>query len=234
MAQNYLVASWQGLVQMLVNLCGKGYYYYHLTDLPISKQHKWGDIDVKMIDKYKTNKSKWQRQRQKANGIANFYYLRWEHIMFVLHTSGKEHEEIQKDDKFSDIRQKPILLQITDLTTFRIQFLEGKIDVTLDRETYVGLKTTLYNVVKTKNIGKIKYEFNKTNGFPAYSGIFKQKKQLAEYVVEQSKKHAVKIQRKDKKGNRNLTIKDLRLNSRKRTVKNFEDPYEELSNENSS
>jgi len=211
--QLYLVASWKALLQMVVNLCGKGYYHYHLTELPINKQNKWGEIDNKIIKKYKTNKSKWQRQRAKAKGIANFYFLRWEHIMIILHTEGVVLEEIVYDDKFSDIRQTPIFLKISELSAFGIRFNQKKVQVTLDKETYQGIKYTLYNAVKSKNIDLIKREFNLINGYPAYHGILVQKNELARYVMEQAKKHQVKI-------NRN----ELRFYTKKPTVKNFESP----------
>ena len=212
MAQQYLVTEWKAMLQMVVNLCGKGYRYYHLTELPINKQNQWGEIDEKIISKYKTNKSKWQRQRAKAKGIANFYFLRWEHVMVVLHTEGVVPEEIVYDDKFSDIRQLPIFLKISELSAFRIQIHQEKIQVTLDKETYRGIKYTLHNAVKSKNVRLIKSEFDLINGYPAYKGILAQKNQLAHYVMEQAKKHHVQIKRTD-----------LRFTTQKKTVKNFDD-----------
>ncbi|MDA2261840.1 hypothetical protein VSY18_27580 [Bacillus albus] len=211
MAQQYLVASWQAMLQMVVNLCGKGYYYFHITELPIEKQYKWEAIDLKIIGKYQTNKSKWQRQRAKAKGVANFYYLRWQHIILILHTEGRINEDIVYDDKFSDLRQSPIFLKISDLSAFRIQIMnKKKVTVHLSSDTYEGLKATLYNTAKTKNLFKIKLTFNAINGYPAYSGILEQKKQLANYLILQAKKHNIKIKRSE-----------LRFNTKKSTVKNY-------------
>jgi len=219
MAQNYLVTSWKAMLQMIVNLCGKGYYYYHLTELPINKQNKWGKIDSKIIQKYQTDKSKWQRQRQKRNGIANFYYLRWEHIFVVLRTEGTIFASIMYDDKFSDIRKSPISLKITSLTTFKIQFFkQKKITVYLSGDTYKGLKDNLYDVAKTKNISKIKQAFNQLNGYPAYQGILEQKNQLATFLILQSKKHNCRLKRNE-----------LRFHTQKRTLKNYYEAEEESS-----
>ncbi|MYL69236.1 hypothetical protein GLW00_00130 [Halobacillus litoralis] len=221
MAQEYkyLVVSWKAMLQMVINLCGKGYYYYHLTELPVNKEDKWDEIDKKLIGKYKSNKSKWQRQRAKAKGVANFYYLRWEHLVLILHTEGKILKEITYDDKFKDFRYSPLFLTISELITLRIQHLD-KVEVTLAKSTYKGFKDSLYNTVKTQDDKEIKKEFNLLNGLPSYSGIHRQKIQLAEFVVRKAKEHGVKTS-SIKGGKCNLTIKHLRFNTRKKTVKNF-------------
>ncbi|MBM7693529.1 hypothetical protein JOC77_002969 [Peribacillus deserti] len=209
--QDYLVTSWQALLQMIVNLCGKGYYHYHLTELPVSKQSKWGEIDKKIIKKYKTNKSKWQRHRIKAKGVANFYYLRWQNIMVILHTQGSVSDEIVYDDRFSDIRQSPIYLKISEMSAFRIQLTrEHKVRVYLTKDTYRGLKDILYNASKTGNIYRMAQTFNIINGFPAYSGIIEQKKRLANYLISQAKRNNV-----------HLSWRNLRFNTKKNTVPNF-------------
>ncbi|NYE08814.1 hypothetical protein F4694_005670 [Bacillus niacini] len=213
--QNYLVSSWQGLIQLLVNLCGKGYYYYHITELPVNKKSKWGDIDAKFIGKYQTDKNKWQRHRQKRKGIANFYYLRWEHLVLVLHTEGMVPREFLYDDKFSDIRRSPVFLKISDLSAFEIQIVDKKVSVTLSRDTYRGLKDMLYNVAKTKNKYKMKQTFNLINGFPAYKGVLGQKNQLAEYLVAQAKKNGILLKRIE-----------LRFNTKLRTLKNYDESEE--------
>ncbi|KAB2458505.1 hypothetical protein F8161_18910 [Bacillus cereus] len=213
-AQQYLVSSWQAMLQMITNLCGKGYYHYHLTELPINKKQKWEEIDEKIIGKYKTDKSKWQRQRAKAKGVANFYYLRWKHILLIMHTEGEITEEITYDDRFIDVRQNPIFFKISELTAFRIQKIDDKkITVFLSSNTYKGLKDLIYNVAKTKNTFRMKETFNIINGFPAYSGILEQKNQLAKYLVSQAKKHNVELKRNG-----------LRFNTKKKTVKNFDSP----------
>ncbi|KAF0821514.1 hypothetical protein V7200_23020 [Cytobacillus firmus] len=204
MAQNYLVSSWQSLLKILVNLCGKGYFYYHLTELPVNKKKKWEEIDAKFIKKYQSDKNKWQRQRQKRKGVANFYYLRWEHIVLVLHTEGEVPKEIIYDDKVSDVRQSPIFIKISELSAFRIQFIKDRVTVFLDSDTYKGLKDSLYNVAKTKSKFKMKQAFNLINGYPAYKGILEQKNHLAEYLVSQAKKHGVTFKRNELRFNTKL------------------------------
>lgn len=205
MAQRYLVSSWQGLLQYISkSLIGKGYYYWHLTELPIHKKSKWREIDEKLIDKYETNIDKFKRHRRKASGKANFIYIRWEQYAFIFHTEGVVPDAY--DDKFFDIRQHSIFLKISELTTFVIQFADnGKAHIKLEKDTYQGIKAMLHNVAKNQNAKLLQETFSMINGYPGYAGIVKQKKQLREYAVNQSIKHQIKISKDGKKRNMRLT-----------------------------
>ncbi|OOB74944.1 hypothetical protein AXF41_14110 [Clostridium haemolyticum] len=61
----YLCGSWQGLIQQVVYLVSRGYYYHHIEYLPQKKSARFPKIDQKLIEKYKADKSKYQRARQK-------------------------------------------------------------------------------------------------------------------------------------------------------------------------
>jgi len=229
--QQYKVVSWQGLLQYISkSLVGKGYYYWHLTELPTSKKYKWEQIDEKLIEKYQTDKSKHQRHRRKAKGEANFMYIRYQGMAFVFHTEGDIPEDVEYSDKFYDTRQNPIFLKVSDEVSFRIQLSEnGKAHVALDKDTYLGFKAMLHNVSKRKNPELLKSSYNRINGIPSYSGVLKQKKQLAEYCVKQAEKNDIRINtnQKDQKGGtkktRFLRIGDFRIYSKSKTVQVFED-----------
>lgn len=221
--QKYIVTSWQGLLQYVSkSLIGKGYYYWHLTELPVHKKTKWREIDSKLIAKYKTNKSKHQRHRRKMNGEANFIYIRWEQYAFIFHTVGSIPNDVTYDDKFYDIRQSPIFLKIGDETTFDISLADnGKAHIKLERETYLGIKALLHNTAQRKNPKILIDAFKMLNGYPAYAGIVKQKKQLREYVVSQAVKHNIKVDSKD--GKRNMRKTDFWIYTKCDTVKVFDD-----------
>lgn len=90
MAYKYLCNNWQALLEQIVNLCGNGYYYYHISYLPVRKKEKRKEIDKKIIEKYNLEKdTKDKRYQRKKKGLANFAFLRWEHILVILHTEGK-------------------------------------------------------------------------------------------------------------------------------------------------
>ena len=231
MAQRYLLDSWQSLLQMATNLIGKGYYYWHLTEFPVHKKSKWEEIDNKLISKYKTNRSKWQRQRLKAKDVANFYYLRWENIALILHTPGQVADEIEYTDKFHEIHKEPLILQISELVGIKIRHDE-KVSVYLDNEMILGIRATFYNIVKTHNVELIKKEFNRLNGLPAYRGIIQQKANLRRYLVELTKKHGIRVIDKKTGKNRNLQLNDFRMYTMKKTVKNYKEGVEDSDGTN--
>ena len=196
MDTNYMCVSWQALLQMIVHLVGRGYYFYCLTHLPENKRARWNSIDRKLIDRYQTDKSKFQRARCKSKKIANFYYLRWENISILLHTTG-ELRNIEYIDHFSDIRRQSILLAISELISFSIGInaiqskgeTKTKVFVRLSRESYRGVKNELVECAKSKNKYLMKLVYDRLNGLPAYSGIIDQKRNLAKFLSRQAKRH---------------------------------------------
>jgi hypothetical protein len=195
METRYLCENWQGLLQMIVYLTSRGYYYYCLTLLPINKKDKWPTIDQKLICRYQTSKSKFQRARAKLKKHANFYYLRWGNVAIILHTEGKI-EGIEYADKFDDIRIRQMVLPISELITFTVSTLPNKgrkVCVRLSRETYRGFKAVLADVASTKNIAQMKSEFQKINGLPAYSSVIEQKRNLARYLVKKAQRHQIAL-----------------------------------------
>lgn len=221
MAHQFEIISWQGLLQYVSkNLISRGYYYWHLTELPIHKQNKWGEIDKKLITKYQTNKTKFQRHRRKAKGEANFIYVRWGKLALIFHTEGAVPDDVDYSDNFFDIRQSPIFLQVGDETTFVIELAgNGKAHIKLDKDTYQGLKACIFNTAKRQNPEILKRTFQIVNGFPSYSGILKQKKMLRDYCVKQAKKNMITIKTKDK--SRSMQGKDFWIYSKAQTVEVF-------------
>lgn len=190
----YQCQSWQGLIQMLTYLISRGYYYYCITEFPEQKRERWTAIDSKLIDRYSVDLSKWQRARRKKDGRANYYYLRWESISLVLHTSGELDRNLW-GDIFCDVRKRPILLKISRLIEFIIAIEECQakrhVFVRLSKETYTGLKAHMHEIAKTRNVWLMAEEIKRLNGLPAYSLVIRQKRQLAAYVAKQAKKHQV-------------------------------------------
>ncbi|NIK80527.1 hypothetical protein FHS15_005717 [Paenibacillus castaneae] len=192
----YVCGSWQGLLQMVVYLVGSGYTHYHVISLPIRKKDRWNEIDQKLIDKYQTDKSKWQRARQKRLGAANHMYLRWEHIGILLHTRGNISDKIRNDDVFFDVQIKPIPLQISDLTAFLIYFFDGAVTVRLAKETYEGLKMNLADAARSRHKAHLIKMINDLNGYPAWRGVIVQKRRLAKYAAVQARKNGINLDEK--------------------------------------
>lgn len=194
---NYKVTSFQGLLQILVdNLLSRGYYYFCLVELPAHKSKKWEQIDKKLIDKYQTNKSKWQRHRAKEKGLANFFYLRFEGLAIILHTLGDVPGDIKYDDLFQDIRKKVLTIKISDTTSFDIYAekkktdkSDYKINVKISKNTYFNKKAIFAELEEKKDRENIIKEFRMLNGYPCYAGVIQQKRQLQKYILNQARKH---------------------------------------------
>ncbi|MDQ0808032.1 hypothetical protein [Priestia megaterium] len=215
---NYEVISWQGLIQMIVYLLGRGYYHWHLIYLPESKQDKWESIDKKLIAKYGMDISKYTRRDRKKRKIANFYYLRWQHIAILLHTDGEITSKVKASiaklddtiDEFYDIRKTHMLLSIGDVSTYEIYEHQDKVVVKLEKQCYRELKTGLIDVAETKNKTRMIKTFDQLNGMPAWSGVYQQKKALAKFLVKQARKNGVK-----------LSLSDLRIVGKRFVYKVF-------------
>lgn len=211
---NAICQNWQGLIQMLVYLFSRGYYFYCPIILQAHKQEKWTTTDAKLIDKYNISRSKFQRCRRKQKGLASFYYLRWQAVGCILHTQG-DIQDVPYDDTFFDIRQKPLTIPLTETTQLIIYTCatkDGKVHISVRMTPAMikGLKAVLSEVAKSKNIKQMKYEFNKMNGLPAYTGIIEQKQNLAKHLIKQAQKHQV-----------SLKASNLRINTRLSRYKVF-------------
>jgi len=188
--QLYLVANWQALMQQLVFLAGQGYSSYYVAYLPIEKVHKFPTIDTKLIAKYQTNVSKYQRYRLKQKNQANFIYLRWEHIVVILHTNG-DIPVIEGMDAFKSIKDSPIPIQLSKYLSLSVVWNNGKTTVRLSKESYRTFKMMIEGYAKQQVKRKIIETIQKLNGIPAYKGIVEQKELLVEYAIKQLEVHGV-------------------------------------------
>jgi hypothetical protein len=186
--QPYLVANWQALMQQLVFLSGQGYIHYYVAYLPKEKEHKFPTIDKKLIAKYQTNVSKYQRYRLKQKNRANFIYLRWEHIAVILHTNG-DIPVIEEMDTFKSIKDSPIPIQLSKYLSLSVVWDNGKTTVKLHKESYRTFKMMIEGYAKQQLKRKIIETIQKLNGIPAYRGIVEQKELLVEYALKQLEFH---------------------------------------------
>ncbi len=204
---NYICSSWQGLLQQAVYLVSRGYYNYCLTQYPENKRDRWSCIDQKMIEKYRCNLSKYQRARFKNKGIANYYYLRWDALSLMMHTSGQLPEGITADDKFYDCKEKKNRLVIP-IGIIKMQIMPPgdpnniRVTVRLTKESYRDVKSSLLSACRSQNKYMIIKEYDRLNGLPAWAGIVEQKRMIAGYVAHQARKNHIPLQ-----------INELRINT---------------------
>lgn len=204
---NYLCNSWQYLLQQLVYLVGRGYYYYHVGYIKIDKLDKAKKIDEKIINKYNINLSKDQRARRKKKKLANFYYLRWNCIFIILHTDGNL--DIELDDSFYDMRVKHkeadrLKIKVSEVLEFNIALQyknssdKRSVTVTLSNSTYKNFKAEIEEFIQQKQVKKLEQFFENLRGLPAWNGVIKQEYKLLEEVYKLAKKYGLNT----KKNNR--------------------------------
>ncbi|GAB6483732.1 hypothetical protein bcgnr5384_51550 [Bacillus cereus] len=220
MGINYLCNKWQGLLETIVNFVSQGYVYYHVSYLPVTKLDKAHNIDQKMLEKYNLIKdTKDKRYYRKKQGLTNFRYLRWNHILVILHTEGtiiqkgeeKKHlgkfKEFQAkkhsvccDDEFKNIHLKPLVLNISEQVAFEVRFLEKKdvgekVTVRLTKQVFRDKKAELGTLAEKRQTKSLVYVFNALNNLPAWRGIIIQKRELYRFVVAEVRKHNLQFQK---------------------------------------
>ncbi len=236
MRANYLVSSWQGLLQMVVYLVGRGYEQWHVTHLPVEKKDKFSIIDNKLIGQYQTDKTKYQRNYSKEKGFANFVYLRWEHVVIILHTNGTIPESIlvtdrdgskKLNDNFYNIDEKALQFRVSDNIAFEIKSIQKKgqrkkdVSVQLTNDVFKGIKRELKEVASTRNKYEMIKHFDRLNGLPAWAGINQQKGELKSYLYNQAKDLGVFNvgDRKQSKEAKQKFMSSLRLHTRRKVYK---------------
>lgn len=207
----YLCGSWQGMLQLVVYLMGRGYYYHCVSYYPESKRDKWPNIDRKIMNKYPCGLSKDQRYRRKKLKQANYHFVRWENCALILMTEG-EHGAL--DDRFIDAREQPLYFRISPPVEFKIDPAkvkkEGKgermgIMVHLSRESYLGCKANLREALE-RDLSKSQIpnasrhlikEFEKLNGLPCWGGVIEQKRRLLLWLLGEAKRHGIRLRAAD-------------------------------------
>lgn len=226
---NYLCNRWQGLLETIVNFVSQGYVYYHISYLPVTKLNIAHNVDQKMLKKYNLiGDTKDKRYHRKKQGLANFRYLRWEHIIVVLHTEGiiipKGEEDnysttfkafqakkysVVCDDNFRNIHLSPMALAISDEVSFEVRYFAKKdvgekVTVRLSKQLFRNKKAELAEYAEKKAKNSIIYVFKALNNFPAWRGIIIQKRELYRFVMAQARKHSFAFSKNE------LTVGDFR------------------------
>lgn len=213
--ERYRCSCWQGMIQMIVYLAGRGYYFSSVTIFPETKREKWERTDAKIRAKYPPCLlGKDQRYRRHAKGLANVLYLRWEQCAVLMMTEGVR--DFLIDDCFVDIRVQPMTVPISPQIELIVHAARGKsangrntrsITVHLSRECYRELKASLRDaVIAAKALQDrcarnpqqlILSQFDRLNGLPAWGGIIEQKRQLVDWTCEYARSAGIRIKKDD-------------------------------------
>nr|WP_181726079.1 hypothetical protein [Planococcus sp. (in: firmicutes)]QJS06174.1 hypothetical protein [Planococcus sp. (in: firmicutes)] len=196
----YIATSWQGFIQQIVLLTGSGYRHYCFVNYPEHKQDKFTKIDKKLIRRYETDMQKNQLWRNKKEGNANFKFLRYENMAIILMATNnfqgrktQTKEGVEIDDDFLSIDKKPLILEFGKETSLKVHSVNGKMTMSMSSLMYKNKKAELLEVAAKKSVKLALYEFGKLNGIPTYSGNFNQRKELLDILVDELKRHNVKV-----------------------------------------
>ncbi len=181
--------SWQGLINQLVTLFGRGYFAYHLTQYPEKKRAKWPKIDAKLVQKYALDGSIHQRYRLRKKGFCTYAIVRWEAVCVILKTQGKP--MVTEDDKFNELIKRPLAIRISDNIILEIQRVEDKVTARLSKRDFEGFEEWLVRLAGAGQIKEARKVFDRLNGLPGFHGINQQKWRLWSRVVATCKRAGI-------------------------------------------
>ena len=191
-------------IELLRHRVSYGYTYYYV--FPQKKPEK----DPEIAKYYKSNLKKYQRTyRRHAKGLRNYFYMRWNSTGIVLATQGKADPELKHIESFlKDIRKEPLKLRISDITELVVHAQERKSRKTLKVNVYLAkstldiIKANLLQVLKLNaNPPKAKQKQAKSavkrawlvNGYPSFSGLLQQKKDLKRWYLREARIRGINI-----------------------------------------
>lgn len=135
----HLAQSEQAFIQQLaVYYVAWGYRFYVVGKIPDHKDPL--KTDSRIIEKYDIAKSKFQRARQKAQGIASIQYLRFDRFFVIIATKGKHEFIAQEQNQIKDIRHTPLLFDNHSISSKLGKDGNFHASVSLEQNYYRDLK----------------------------------------------------------------------------------------------
>ncbi len=192
----HICTSWQGFIQQAITLISHGYHLYCKTVYPENKREKWHAIDSKLIEKYGADVGKDKRYRNKLKGQANHVFLRWENCALLLRSTGNI---TVSDDIFVNILKEPLIFAVGEIMKIKIVSVgsRGRVTAYIEKTVYRQIKAELLELCSHRHVEVLKNRFSALNGLPAHSGITQQKSQIVTEIIQNGKKHGLKLSRKD-------------------------------------
>lgn len=213
MTTQFECTSWQGFVQQLVMLSGRGYTQYKLTILPERKRMRFAEIDQKMAEQYSILKlSKYQKARRKTKGLINGHLLRWDKYSVLLLTKGEDDCAITTKEKMTWLGKQRLQIEVSKTVTVEIVQNSDRITVQLAKSCYQDLKSYYEQAAKnSRNEIEIQNEFKGLDYFvPSWSGALAQKKKIRRAMMIAAKQQG-----------RSFKSSDYPVRNKKKTYKVF-------------
>lgn len=192
----YLCVSWQGFIQYIVTMVGKGYYFYlwiKPRESMVITEERQLKIDGRLMEKFQiVGMSKHNRYYNRKRGMANFLYLRYNSLAMILKSPGED-GGLSASEEFMDIRETPTEVEISTNIQFKINLSRTGKSWTayFTKECYRSIKAEMLECLEHRQIRDLEYKFKALNNLPAYTGINEQKMQLRKVILQHAKKNRV-------------------------------------------
>ena len=197
-------------IELLRHRISWGYVYYYAFE------QKKPEKDKEIKKYYKADLKKYQRAyRKKVLNLRNYFYMRLGRQGIILATEGQHDASLEYIEQFfKDIRKEPLTLKISDITELKVYAQPRKnkrtykVLILLSRETIKIIKTNLLQVLKqnanpAKKQEKAAKEAIKkswlVNGYPSFTGLLEQKKELKKWYIKESRIRGINIKQEDLK-----------------------------------
>ena len=197
-------------VELLRHRIGYGYIYYYTF------VQKKPEKDTEIAKYYLSHLKKYQRTyRKHVKNLRNYFYMRYQNTSIVLATQGKADPDLQHIEGFlKDIRKEPLHLKVSDITELVVHAQERKNKKTLKVNIYLSKQTL--DIIKANLLQTLKQYANPSkreqkqaknavkhawlvNGYPSFSGLSQQKKDLKRWYLREARIRGINIPDKELK-----------------------------------
>lgn len=166
------------MVQGIVNLLNQGYNFFQTGE--IGKRvspSRFSEIDRRIVEKYETNISRWERSRRRNAGIATFRYLRLDGGRWwaLLATPGRC--AVFESEAFRSVHRNAIYCPEGYTVSKRKSPVDHRyrVSTAISREEYLRLKAQLISDAKrVRDAGCLEEEFRRAMQWNAYARIRRQ------------------------------------------------------------
>ena len=138
--------------QLAVAYVARGYWFYVSGWIPFNKDAE--AVDLKLIEKYGIDMSKWERARRKKAGLANLHYLRHGRTFILIATHGQHRFFEEEAAVIRDIRRVPF-----KLGGYSVSYRNGHASVRIAQESYKRLRTYLTDLAPRRSAEHMGQEF---------------------------------------------------------------------------
>lgn len=163
--------SVQGFVQQLsVGYVQHGHWFYVTGRIPEGKDPRL--VDVKLMERYGLNISKWARARAKAVGRASVRHIRHGRFFVLAATKGK-HEFFEREGGILDVRRYPIQYAGYSISYRRGVDRKWHVSVRIAPDEYLRLKSYLVGLAVHRSVDNLIAEFQRIP-FEPYAPVRRQ------------------------------------------------------------